>query len=473
MKSNIKAPNVIESPILIRPGLFRPHLSRYFLISFLQDTSWIVITLISKVRSMLMLKSTIFLMLGIDRFTECKELIYPNIVREFYTNLHVGENEGSTYLVLHSLVGGTCVKISLRILHELFGLSYDGFMCSKKLIEDEESGLTELEVNKFLISKVVIEITDDVFENKNFGIQIHLSPFKVFSDILLPEHIMDCYYFNFGSLDRANVEIYKKFLMLGIDHFTECKELIYPNIVREFYANLHVGENEHSTSLVLQSLVGGTCVKISSRLLHELFGLFYDGFMCSEKLIEDEESGLNELEVNEFLISKAVIEITDDVFENNNFGIQIHLLLVALTKCLMPKVKTEHKLVGIDKLVASRVLNDDKVNFAAIVLSWTKAKGDIFIPKHYTSWSRRIGMPLGLILTVIFRHHNMNLSEEVVVLVSRGHEISDSMLKVMHYVEAINQGWVLVMYLKEDDEVPKETRMPTQLSVSHEEGQKL
>ncbi|KAL6522324.1 hypothetical protein OROHE_016877 [Orobanche hederae] len=64
-----------------------------------------------------------------------------------------------------------------------------------------------------------------------------------------------------------------------------------------------------------------------------------DGFACFAKSVA-EESDLTELQVKEFLSSKAVIEITNDVFENNYFGIQIRLLLVALTKFFMPKVNT-------------------------------------------------------------------------------------------------------------------------------------
>ncbi|KAL6561613.1 hypothetical protein OROMI_017214 [Orobanche minor] len=70
-------------------------------------------------------------------------------------------------------------------------------------------------------------------------------------------------------------------------------------------------------------------------------------------------------------------------------------------------------------------------------------------------------MPFSSVLSVIFRHHNMDLSVETPVPVSRGHETSDSILKAIHYVETINRGWVLFSYLREDDEVPKGTRVPT------------
>ncbi|KAL6522325.1 hypothetical protein OROHE_016878 [Orobanche hederae] len=90
-----------------------------------------------------------------------------------------------------------------------------------------------------------------------------------------------------------------------------------------------------------------------------------------------------------------------------------------------------------------------------------KDKGDIFHSKHYASRSWKSGMPFGSVLTILFHHHNVNLLEEASVAVYREHEISDSTLKAMHYVETINHGWVLFPYLKEDDEVPKGTRVST------------
>ncbi|KAL6559571.1 hypothetical protein OROGR_004688 [Orobanche gracilis] len=289
---------------------------------------------------------------------------------------------------------------------------------------------------------------------------ISAAAFKVFSEILPQEQLTDCYYFNFQSLLRAKIDIRKFFSTLGIDRFVESKEPIYPGLVRKFYANLYVGDDEGSPSLVLKSLVNGTSVTISSEILNTLFGLSMDGYDCSGKYIS-EEMEISELDISGFLCSKAVIEVTDDVFENNDFGIRIRLLLVALTKCLMPKVNTQHKLVGIDRHVTYHALNENAIDFASIVTNWMKVKGEVFRSKRYAGRTRKVGMPFGSVLTALFRHNNVDLSSEPSIPVSRGHEISDSTLTAMHYVETINRGWVLFSYLREDDQVHQGTRTPT------------
>ncbi|KAL6552502.1 hypothetical protein OROHE_007866 [Orobanche hederae] len=103
---------------------------------------------------------------------------------------------------------------------------------------------------------------------------------------------------------------------------------------------------------------------------------------------------------------------------------------------ILKQVNTGHKLVGIDKLIVYRVLNDDKVNFASIVQNWMKAKCDAFCSKHYASRSRKAMMLFGSILTVIFRHYDVDLSEEVSVLMPRGHEICDLSLKMTRFQRA-------------------------------------
>ncbi|KAL6515781.1 hypothetical protein OROHE_018315 [Orobanche hederae] len=283
---------------------------------------------------------------------------------------------------------------------------------------------------------------------------------KVFSEILPQENLTDCYYFNFGSLERAHLGIQKFFSDIGIDKFVSCKEPIFPGLVREFYANLHVDTSEQSASLALRSKVGGDEVIVSSEILDEVFGLSNDGFSCTGQTL-NEETDLSEREIMEFLKSKTVIEVTDAVFENNDFGINIRLLLVAFTKCIMPKVNTQHKLVEVDRNVVYHVLNKDRVDFASIVIGWMKTKSEMFRSKHYASRSRKAGMPFGSILTMIFRYHNIDLTSEPSLPVSRGHEICDTSLKAMHYVETLNRGWILYSYLQDDDRLPHEMRMPT------------
>ncbi|KAL6503599.1 hypothetical protein OROGR_025522 [Orobanche gracilis] len=289
---------------------------------------------------------------------------------------------------------------------------------------------------------------------------ISAAAYKVYTKILPQEQFTDCYHFNFASLDRVKFHIREFFSALGIEKFVSCKEPTFPDLVRQFYANLSVDDSGTSPSLVLGSLVGGTPIKLSSELLFELFGWSLDGFSCSWRS-NDEESDLSDRDIARFLNSKTVIDITDYVFENNDFGITVRMLLVALRKCLMPKVNTQHKLVGVDKLVTYHVLNEDEVDFASIVTGWMKSKGELFRTKHYASRSQKVGLPYGLVLTVIFCHINVDFTGETSIPISRGHEICDATLKVMNYVETKNRGWVLFQYLREDDQVAKGTRVPT------------
>ncbi|KAL6506183.1 hypothetical protein OROGR_024364 [Orobanche gracilis] len=292
---------------------------------------------------------------------------------------------------------------------------------------------------------------------------------KVFHEILPQEQITDCYYFNLDNLERAHLDIKEFFEDLTLVKFVSCKEPIFPNLVREFYANLHIIEKDILSSYILGSKVGGIDVKVSAEILFNLFGLSNNGYTC---LAENhaEETGLSDLTVSDYLNGKAVIDVLDGSFEVNDFGVQMRLMLVALTKCLMPKVNTQHKLVGIDKNIVYHVLENDQISFGVIVVNWMKSKGELFRSKNYASRSRKAGMPYGSILTVIFQHFNVDLSRESPVPVSRGHEISESSLRAMQYVETLNRGWVLFPYLKEDDQVPPGTRVPTEAERITERG---
>ncbi|KAL6588265.1 hypothetical protein OROMI_001243 [Orobanche minor] len=248
---------------------------------------------------------------------------------------------------------------------------------------------------------------------------------KVFSEILPQEHLTDCST-SISVVWNVHILVSNFFSSeIGIEKFVSCEEPIFPGLVREFYANLHIDTREQSSALALQSLVGGDEVIVSSEILDEIFGLSNDGFLCTGQSL-NEETDLSERDIMEFLKSKTVIKVTDNVFENNDFGINIRLLLVALTKCIMPKVNTQHKLVEIDKNVVYHVLNDDRVNFASIVIGWIKTKSEMFRSKHYASRSRKAGMPFGSILTMLFRYYNIDLTCEASLPVSRGHEICDT-----------------------------------------------
>ncbi|KAL6555903.1 hypothetical protein OROGR_005191 [Orobanche gracilis] len=292
---------------------------------------------------------------------------------------------------------------------------------------------------------------------------------KVFLEILPQEQLTDCYYFNLNSLERAHLDITEFFEDLSLVKFISCKEPIYPNLVREFYANLHVIESDIFSSYILGSKVGGVDITVSAEILFELFDLSNKGYSCQAENHE-EETRLNDMDVTDYLKENAVIEVLDGNFEVNDFGINIRMVLVALTKCLMPKVNTQHKLVGIDKNVVYHVLANDAISFGEIVVNWMKVKSELFRTKNYDSRSRKAGMPFGSILTVIFRHFNVDLSKETSISVSRGHEISESSLRAMNYVETLNRGWVLFPYLREDDQVPPGTRIPTEAERITERG---
>ncbi|KAL6543442.1 hypothetical protein OROHE_010064 [Orobanche hederae] len=152
---------------------------------------------------------------------------------------------------------------------------------------------------------------------------------ELYYQIVPQEHVMYCYYFNFASLDRVGLKIRDFLVKLGISKFVEMKGLIYPNWMREFYANLHVGTHSSSKSSVVFSLV---------------------------LLDNEDDSRVSDIDIGEFLSSKAVIDITDDVFENNDFGVEIRMILVALTWCLMLKIKTQHKLVRCGVIFKNQIL---------------------------------------------------------------------------------------------------------------------
>lgn len=58
-----------------------------------------------------------------------------------------------------------------------------------------------------------------------------------------------------------------------------------------------------------------TNVFVSFKNLKEFFGLLNEGFICK---LNDNDDDLNDLDIQELLSSKSIIDITGDVYENND-----------------------------------------------------------------------------------------------------------------------------------------------------------
>ncbi|KAL6494926.1 hypothetical protein OROGR_030845 [Orobanche gracilis] len=224
-------------------------------------------------------------------------------------------------------------------------------------------------------------------------------------------------------------------------------------------------DEEEDGSYIVNSRVKGKDISFDAEKLSTWFTLSNVGAVCngnfgptndSEEESDaerDENEPINEVVLRDFLKTKAVIEVLSDKFENNDFGLNIRLLHDAITRCLMPKVNAQQKLVNVDLEIIYRVLNDKSVNFARLVMKWFIDKGLIFHKKGYAKADRqrKSGMPFGFILTEIFEKEGIDLSDCHGVPVSRGCFVHEGSIRAMRYVRTTNHGWIFYAYLRDGD----------------------
>ncbi|KAL6523590.1 hypothetical protein OROGR_017193 [Orobanche gracilis] len=228
---------------------------------------------------------------------------------------------------------------------------------------------------------------------------------KIFNDILIEEMFFE---------------------MLGIDKFVSFSKPIFEDLVLEFYTNFSANYNYHSL-VVINYIVHGK---------HIAFDVVK---FASENDSTDEEinDNLNELVFRDFLKTQAVVDVSLDKFENNNFGLNIRLLHDAITRSLMPKVNAQQKLVNIDMEIIYQFIIDHQVNFDRVVMKCFVEKRSIFHKKVYVrkDRQRKSGMPFGSILTGIFKDAGIDLSGLNRVEIPNGNMVHEGNIRSMKYVQ--------------------------------------
>ncbi|KAL6535957.1 hypothetical protein OROHE_012801 [Orobanche hederae] len=291
---------------------------------------------------------------------------------------------------------------------------------------------------------------------------------KIFNEILIDEEVTSSHHFDFDSLNGIGIRLDDFFDMLGINKFVSFCGPIYEELVREFYANFSTNFNADGL-VVINSLVRGKPISFDASRLSELFGLQNKGFVCNGNFVSENDSSdeelddnLNELVVRDHLKSHAVIDVSSNKFENNDFGLNIRLLHDAITRSLMPKVNAQQKLVNIDMEIIYHVLNDLQVNFARVVMKWFVEKGSIFHKNGYVrkDRQRKSGMPFGSVLTGIFEDAGVNFSGLHKLDISKGNMVHEGTIRTMKYVQTRNRGWIYFAYLRDGDSLADGSALP-------------
>ncbi|KAL6556708.1 hypothetical protein OROGR_005996 [Orobanche gracilis] len=294
---------------------------------------------------------------------------------------------------------------------------------------------------------------------------------KVFHEILINEEVTPSHHFDFESLKSVGIRLDEFFDFLGITKFVGSTRPIYVDCVREFYANFWTSQTDEN-AYVVHSSVRGKEIEINAAKLHSLFELPNDGIVCTGHFASSDDIAmidelddvvpLKEMDVRDFLMSKAVLEIHSDRFENNDFGLKIRLFHDAITRSLMPKVNAQSRLVNIDMEILYHVLKDEDVNFSKIVLKWLVEKGQIFHKKGYANSNRqrKSGMPFGSILTVVFENAGVDLSRLHCIPISRGCMVHEGTIRSMRYLQTRNRGWIYFAYIKDEDTLVDGSSLP-------------
>lgn len=108
----------------------------------------------------------------------------------------------------------------------------------------------------------------------------------------MKEHMAEFRAFNFKSLYSTGLEI-ADFIANGLFRFSSYQCDFYPNLIREFYANLFVDDldEEAFDNSILKSKMNGVEVYVDEKLLSKFFELSDEGWKCMEAELTRKEQG--------------------------------------------------------------------------------------------------------------------------------------------------------------------------------------
>ena len=215
---------------------------------------------------------------------------------------------------------------------------------------------------------------------------ISLKAQDVYHKVLKKETLMPSMIFDYPSLRMADYDLEVVFREHGLADLLSYTDVIYEDLVREFYDNLEVVKKSVEEGIVLRTRVCGKLIMVSERRLCEWFHIPPGGVRPTGKGQDiergDEESDSEATDDDtthgeKYTLAKgkallhdsAVVEVGEFVkMEATDLPGNLRMLHYAINRSIVPKKDTQNYMNKTDVEILWYVLKDIKINYAHLIL---------------------------------------------------------------------------------------------------------
>lgn len=229
-------------------------------------------------------------------------------------------------------------------------------------------------------------------------------------------------FMDFEFFERMGLNFRGKFGSLGWIEMANLKEVVYPDLVRHFYANLRLSTKNPNN---LISFVKGIKIKISGKLLEQIFGLPRTGIVDHSKKLR---------EVFSKILGRTVRSKIKTSIAYNELSLEHKIVHHFINHCLAPRSGKFEYVSKLELLLLWCYSSKSKQPLMTQIL----LDKMIAVSKHKTCT-----LPYGMALTRIFKHFDVDLRDEHEEVIKEKHDgINESTLKSMKYERNSENQWV-------------------------------
>ncbi|CAL1369463.1 unnamed protein product [Linum trigynum] len=221
---------------------------------------------------------------------------------------------------------------------------------------------------------------------------------------------------NYGFLAPFIEQEWLKVISLNVPY--------YPKMVQYFYNNIVYEKNANGSIHAFKSYVNGVAMRISKKVLAQVLEAPNEGKRINSY------GAWNETHFTRAKQIQTVCGLDEEEdaqgrnrLSSNHLTVQARFLHHMLFYNILPKGGHRETVTYFDMELLTHLLLNEKVNLPYL----------IFNHMLTTAESSNRNLPYGMILTVLFEHFNVNLSEEVGLRISRQEFYTVSSLKKMGF----------------------------------------
>lgn len=292
---------------------------------------------------------------------------------------------------------------------------------------------------------------------------------EVYHKVIKNETLLPSMIFDYESLRNAGYDLEEVFRPLGISEFLAYRNLIYEDLVQQFYANMEEVKRSNEPGIVLRTRVCGHGFVLTEGYLCRVFnipegGIVPTGLSPLEETGQDSDDEDDEQlflgedfrlqKVIAYFKSKAVVEVGPFVdLEATDFGGDLRMIHYAVNRSITPKKDTQNHVTAKDIEILWHVTKGTQINFAALILDRMRYKWKQFFKKSYEKSQRKDGLPYGTIITGLLQAEGLDLSRYESQQIPHSWIYNKTNLGKSRMIKTENRGWIFGAHVRLDSDV--------------------